>query len=178
MRPSMLFNVLILFLFVQTSFCVSPTIKDVCSKISGGSVDYNFCVQALEADPKSEAADVLGLAAISLKLSIANATSIESKIMEFLKNVSDPTTKESMETCSHLYENTTITVLKQSADFIASKNFTAAEDVIGSASIVGIICAEELRETPLAKDCDNLSRLIFLATAVIHEILSTIDLHF
>lgn len=168
MRPSMLCSLLIFFLFLQTSLSASPTIENACRKTASGFVDYKFCVQALEADPKSGSADIPGLATISVNLAIANATSTASKITQLLKNASDPTIKNSLEACSFLYTGAK-TALKWSEDFIASKNFTLAKAEIQSTVSAGTNCEGAFSASPLTKENGNFSKLTLLATAFINS---------
>ncbi|XP_010940964.1 putative invertase inhibitor [Elaeis guineensis] len=169
MRPSMLCSLLIFFLVLQTSLSASPIIEKACGKIAKGYVGYKFCVQALEADPKSGSANIRGLASISVKLSIANATSTVSKIRELLKKASDPTIKNSLQACSYLYTNAKAS-LKWSEHFIASKNFTAAKAEIHAAVFVGTFCEEAFTASPLTKENDNFGKLTLLATAIINSL--------
>ncbi|XXG51012.1 hypothetical protein AAC387_Pa02g4883 [Persea americana] len=60
-------------LFLQTPSCEADLIQDTCKEVSSKdpNINYNFCITALQSDPRSTTADLAGLGTISIQLTMA-----------------------------------------------------------------------------------------------------------
>ncbi|WOK96707.1 invertase inhibitor [Canna indica] len=116
-----LFVVLLALAIPCFSSAASPAIENACRDF----VDPNFCVASLQAASGSETADARGIASISHKLSVANATATLSKLATFKKTATDAGVMKSAEACEILYKNTAA-ALKWAGEFAASNHFDMA----------------------------------------------------
>ncbi|KAJ0968172.1 hypothetical protein J5N97_025089 [Dioscorea zingiberensis] len=104
-------------------------VSETCKRCTDGdpTVSFNFCMDTLSSIPKSHKSDLKGLALISVKLSMKNATQIKSQVKELLKEAKtrDKYMKSCLETCEELYSDA-IAALRDSVKAIKAKRFDDA----------------------------------------------------
>lgn len=101
-----LWNILLLLLvFVNLLVTIADSgalVVEVCKEID----DTNFCIQALQSDPRTiKATNLKDLAPISVDLAYTNATSSVSKIESLIKQTTDPNLKEILNSCLENFED-------------------------------------------------------------------------
>lgn len=69
------------------------------------SEDYNFCFSILNEDPRFAAADQHGLAVLSVAINLDIVQATSDRIVEILKNISDPVDKQRIEVCQSDYRD-------------------------------------------------------------------------
>ncbi|XP_042508247.1 putative invertase inhibitor [Macadamia integrifolia] len=120
---------------------------------------YDFCVAALEEDPKSHSADLQGLGFISLEMTKTNATKIGSRIDELLddqKLGSD--VKERLKDCNEIYSDA-ISHLKDATDALKSKDYKKANIEVSLMMDASSSCENGFKEksgfqSPLSEEND------------------------
>ncbi|WOL01648.1 invertase inhibitor [Canna indica] len=135
-----LFLVLLALLIPSFSSAASPTIESACKDF----VDPNFCITSLQVVNGSESADLRGLAGISLRLAVFNATGTFAKLETFKKTTTDAGVLNSVAACEILYRNAA-TTLQFAAEFSASNHFDLAVVMYGSILDAPVQCGEILR---------------------------------
>ncbi|KAJ8504563.1 hypothetical protein OPV22_005449 [Ensete ventricosum] len=159
MRPNDAFCGLLLILFLALSSLSSAT--ETMEKACNLTIDYHFCMKSLQADPRSHSADLRGLGAIAIDLSIAHANATTSKLETLHANASNPYTKNKLEACLILYRNA-LPPLQLAAEFLASKHFGVAKAMMEAPVFAPGSC-EGLLGRVLATDNDSVFNLMLMA---------------
>ena len=76
-------------------------VQEICSTTQNPS----FCVQTLNSDPRTAAADLKGLAGISIDMAKASAKETATLISSLVENSSDPKLKGRYQTCAENYDD-------------------------------------------------------------------------
>jgi pectinesterase inhibitor-like protein len=135
---------------------------------SDPNLSYKLCLASLEANPKSQNASFEKLVAISIGLSISNATKIASKISELLKGQSFDMQKYArscLKDCFQLYMDA-VSSLKDAMRAFKSRDFATANMEVSSAMDASSTCQDGFKEkkgqaSPLTKD----NQIFFQLTA-------------
>ncbi|KAJ3681770.1 hypothetical protein LUZ60_014343 [Juncus effusus] len=139
-------SLLLLSLFFSAS---AKSLNETCTSATG-FVPYNFCMKALNTDPRTKTArSTKTVALISLNLTLTNAISTKSKICTLLARVRNPALKNALQACDIIYSNA-ITDLNSAIDFLRSGKFETAKTLVTGASIVGNDCGAALKRAEMA----------------------------
>lgn len=117
---------------------------DLCHRLRSYNVTYGRCVSSLQSDPRSPTANYHELAVISVNLTIASATAVQSKFEAAAKKYADPTTKGLLANCRSLYARN-ITSLRSAADEVELRNYAGAADVLFTFASMPGACDDQFR---------------------------------
>ncbi|RZC94277.1 hypothetical protein C5167_044870 [Papaver somniferum] len=118
---------------IVKTFCKSESIVDP-------SLNYDFCVSSLEANPLSKTSDIFGLAVISMDLSLKNATYIHTYIEGILKDVKqEPTARMCLKDCMEFY-STAVKDLQEAVEAFNGKDYYDALRLVSDAGIDARTC--------------------------------------
>ncbi|XP_043694029.1 putative invertase inhibitor [Telopea speciosissima] len=95
---------------------------DLCNKFS----DLIFCLDALGSDPRTETADLYGLAMISFDLARTNFTQASSFAAQLSNQTKDPSLKSCLDLCKVIYDNGN-SMLQQARSFAEANVLMSAE---------------------------------------------------
>ncbi|OVA07568.1 Pectinesterase inhibitor domain [Macleaya cordata] len=150
---------------------------ETCKKAANTSpkLIYNFCVSSLQANPKSQTADLRELGVISMELCMNNATYISSHIVKLLEEdqtrvLVDPRAKKYLRDCLYLYNNAIPDVEDAIKAFEDKDNFSA-NIKMSAAMDASITCEDGFKEeedlvSPLAKEDGDFFQLTATALAI------------
>ena len=85
------------------SFNVCHADKALIDSICKQSQDYNFCISTIGNDPRSEAADLHGLALISISLTVIQIQDTLGRIPDILRQLTDPLGQQHLGVCQNDY---------------------------------------------------------------------------
>ncbi|KAG1362087.1 putative invertase inhibitor [Cocos nucifera] len=177
MRPLMIplshTTILSLLLFISP-IAEASILEETCKRVTAArpNIGYEFCVTSLRTDPGSSSADLHGLAVIATRLSLADATKMESRIDQLMVVKSKPFLKDCLSVCSEVYSEAidhlndairnlearlyreTVTFLSAALD--APDN---CEDAFGDDAGSGL-------SSPLAKEDEDYGRLADIALTI------------
>ena len=125
---------------------------------------YHFCVASLESDPRSRTATLEELGAISVMVTISNATNLKSYILELLEDKRfDPYSKGCLRDCLELYSDA-IDTLRNALDDFKNKHYIDAKQGFTSAMDASGTCEEGFMEkegeaSPLTKEDERFFQL-------------------
>ncbi|KAI3947591.1 hypothetical protein MKW92_009750 [Papaver armeniacum] len=135
---------------------------------------YDFCVSALESNPKSKTSDLFGLGVISMELCANNATNLIPYISKLLEDgKKERLVKLSLDTCLEVYADATrcaedaITAFKNKEYFDASEEINGADDY--SAACEDVFDERNLT-FPLRKQVDDFRKLVDISLAIIQMV--------
>ncbi|KAH7668658.1 Pectinesterase protein [Dioscorea alata] len=169
MNPFLIIFSITLVLFSNIHYCSSETtsekldiVSETCKRCADGdpNVSFNLCNNSLSSVPKSHKSDLRGLALISLKLSIKNATHVKSQVKKLLKATpaNDTYMRSCLESCEELYSDA-ISALRDSVKAIKAKRFDDAITYLSSVVDDPQTCEDGFSEggivSPLGKEDDN-----------------------
>ncbi|KAI3882978.1 hypothetical protein MKX03_028711 [Papaver bracteatum] len=101
---------------IVINFCKNQSIIDP-------SLNYDFCVSSLEANPLSKTSDIFGLAVISMELTSNNATYIHTYIEGILKDgKQEPRARMCLEDCMEFY-STAVEDVEEAMEAFNGKNY-------------------------------------------------------
>ncbi|KAL6318102.1 hypothetical protein AAG906_035247 [Vitis piasezkii] len=155
----------LLSLFFYSSLS-SDLVHQACQKLahSDPKLNYDFCVASLESDPKSPTVSLEELGAISVMLTISNATYLQSYIFNLLEDIRfDPYSKACLKDCLELYSDA-IDTLRVALDHFKTKHYSDAKQGFSSAMDASDTCEEGFMEkkgeaSPLTKEDDSFFQL-------------------
>ncbi|XP_043700091.1 putative invertase inhibitor [Telopea speciosissima] len=160
---------------VNNSIVDADIVHETCHKVAHGIKDYEFCVAALEEDPRSHSADLQGLGIISMELIIENATKIGSRIKGLLNDQKyGRDAKRLLQACEDLYSMAK-DVTKQAIDHFKSKDYHGASSLVDSAQVAATTCEDGFKgaglKSPLIAE-DNyiiqLTSIVVTITKIVH----------
>ncbi|KAM5573244.1 putative invertase inhibitor [Rosa sericea] len=164
---------LVTFLVLCHSTMGDDLVQQTCKKASDAdkNLNYNFCVSALEASPKSKGADLAGLAGIALDLTTAKATSIKSTISKLLN---DPKVdKPALQDCEELYSDATDD-LQVATNAFKSSDYGTALTHLSATLNAPDTCETGFQErkavSPLSKDDGDFTQLNIISLAFINQL--------
>ncbi|KAK9927823.1 hypothetical protein M0R45_024989 [Rubus argutus] len=151
-----------------------------CKKAAAGdpNLSFNFCVSSLEASPRSHGADLEQLVAITLNLTISNATSINSTISRLLVDKRfDKYAKECLQDCLELYSDS-VPTLQEAIGAFQAKDYDKANIEVSSAMDASTTCEDGFKEKrgevyPLKKENHNFCQLNAISLAFINTLSGT-----
>ncbi|KAI3894577.1 hypothetical protein MKX03_020686 [Papaver bracteatum] len=171
---SLFFLVLLLVLnFHRVVAANGDVISDACKNASttDSMLTYDFCVSALESNPKSKTSDLFGLGVISMELCANNATNLIPYIGKLLEDgKKERFVKQALDTCLEIYTDATrcaedaITAFKNKDYFDAIEQINGADDYSAA-------CEDGFNERnltfPLRKQVDDFRKLVDISIAII-----------
>ena len=117
------------------------SVNQACWKLTDRDPDlkYHFCVASLESDSRSRTATLEELGAISVMLTISNATNLKSYIFELLEDKRfDPYSKGCLRDCLELYSDA-IDTLRNALDDFKNKHYIDAKQGFTSAMDASVL---------------------------------------
>lgn len=166
---NIIFLLIIIFLLFHCSLA-SDLVHVSCTEASKSdpNFSYQFCVSALESNPKSRTAETLqDLFVISVRLTISNASDVVSRVSKLLKdNKFDDFAKLCLRDCLELYSDA-VSSLKEALRDFKSKDLYKANVEISSAMDASSTCEDGFKErkgavSPLTKE----NSVFFQLTAI------------
>lgn len=159
----------ILFLISFTSMAAAAD-YELCNWLGSYYITYDTCVASLSPDPATRTADYPTLAVASLNLTIANATSVQSKLRNVSKSSPDSTAASLLNKCYGMFSRN-MTSLRTAADCAAAKDYAKAGDLVFTFASMPGDCDDEFREkkgveSPLMKENLGLMDLALVAHAI------------
>jgi pectinesterase inhibitor-like protein len=156
-------------------FIDASSVTDACTKAAASSptINRDFCVASLQADPKSGSANVVGLAQIATDLTSKNATSTKAKIQNLLSNPGNGNSniKPELSTCHDLYSEM-IGHLSDAASAISSFHYDDAKTYLSAALDAPSDCEDAFSEkgtsSVLSKENANATQLSAIALALLN----------
>lgn len=148
LSPSISLLILIIITTSISSFNIShASIESTCMTATKTSpnVNYDFCLTALESNPKSHSADTKGLAIISTELTSINATSTKAKIEVMLHHAKDQAIKSILKTCADVYSEM-MDNLKFSMDALEGGRYADAVTYLSAALTEPGTCEDSFSE--------------------------------
>ncbi|KAG6512137.1 pectinesterase inhibitor-like [Zingiber officinale] len=150
----------------------APAVKSTTmamEKACNLTLDPNFCLVSLQADPRSRSADLSGLAAVALDLAVANATSTIAKLSDLRASASGsssakPSTRNKLEACLILYRNA-VPPLRLAAEFLAEEHVEVARAMMEAPVFAPGSCGQLLGRV-LAKENDDLFNLMLISRRI------------
>lgn len=145
-----------------------------CKKAAASDPNLRY-VASLEAIPQSHGADLEQLVAITLNLTISNATSITSTISKLLvEKQFDKYAKECLEDCLELYSDADLT-LQDAVGAFKAKDYGKANIEISSAMDASSTCEDGFLEKkgevyPLKRENDHFCQLNIISLAFINTL--------
>lgn len=138
------------------------------------TLDPNFCLVSLQADPRSRSADLPGLAAVAIDLAVANATATIAKLSDLRASASGsssakPSTRNKLEACLILYRNA-VPPLRLAAEFLA-EHVEVARAMMEAPVFAPGSCGQLLGRV-LAKENDDLFNLMLIARRIAEALTS------
>lgn len=150
-------------------------VHETCKKCSQNdpNISHNFCVTSLQADAKSQCANLGELGMISMKLTRENVTKTRSYIKDLLKNKKlDPFMRACLHDCFDLYSDA-VPTLKQAMKDYKAKQYEDAN--IGVSSVVDACttCEDGFKEnqgavSPLTKRNYDAFQLSVISLSIIN----------
>ncbi|KAG9456391.1 hypothetical protein H6P81_000899 [Aristolochia fimbriata] len=114
---------------------------------SNPSLNLDFCVASLEADPRSSSADLRGLGVIVTHLAEANATATQKRIVDLLAEYSSDTGERNrLEDCKDMYSDAFDDLKDAEAGFY-SKRYRNANLFLGGALDNAVDCEDSWQES-------------------------------
>ncbi|KAJ8512243.1 hypothetical protein OPV22_002677 [Ensete ventricosum] len=126
------------FLFLP---CFSAAVSETMGKACNQTLDSGFCITSLQAVPKSDSADLPGLALIALNLTYTNVTSSTTKLLALQHEATSPAIKNTFEACLMLYENI-IQPLQWASQFFVTRHYDVAKAMFATPLFAPTNCAE------------------------------------
>ncbi|KAF3954422.1 hypothetical protein ACB098_11G135100 [Castanea mollissima] len=168
----------LLLLFISTFHAINANklIHETCKKCSqtDPNLSYNFCVDSLQADPKSQSVDDLReLGKISIKLIKQNVTNTRNHIKKLLENKnSDSFIKSCLSDCFDLYSDAVPTLSQALKDYKA-KRYDDANIEVSSVLDASTTCEDGFEEekgvvSPLTKRNNNTFQLSAIALSIVN----------
>ncbi|XP_050378305.1 putative invertase inhibitor [Argentina anserina] len=148
-----------------------------CKKAAASdpNLSYKFCVSSLEAVPESHGADLDQLVAITLNLTISNATSISSTISKLLIDKQfDKYAKDCLQDCLELYSDA-VPTLQEAVGAFKAKDYSKANTEVSAAMDASSTCEDGFMEKkgevyPLKLENDNFCQLNVISLAFINTL--------
>lgn len=139
------------------------------------TLDPNFCLVSLQADPRSRSADLPGLAAVAIDLAVANATATIAKLSNLRASAAGsssakPSTRNKLEACLILYRNA-VPPLRLAAEFLAEEHVEVARAMMEAPVFAPGSCGQLLGRV-LAKENDDLFNLMLIARRIAETLTS------
>ncbi|KAJ6710639.1 PECTINESTERASE INHIBITOR-LIKE [Salix koriyanagi] len=146
-------------------------VQSLCNE----SQDPDFCNRTLATDPRVEAANMDGLALISISLTIDQVQTTSDSIASIRGQVSDPIGKQRIEVCQADYTD----ALRQFRGAFSSSDGKAYWDVIdrvrdGTNKVIdceNIYKRDPIRASPISVDNHNVIKLSELTLIIVDQIL-------
>ena len=164
---SMLMVLLLVLLNINGSLGIASTeLQELCSTTQ----DPGLCVQALSSDPRTAAADLKGLAQISIDLAKANATDTATFVASLVGQTTDPELKLRYQSCATDF-NSCIGSLDSCTKAVSSGDFSGLQSQ-SSASLDGpVSCRDSFQGPPddpahVSDKCQITERLISIISAI------------
>lgn len=157
-------------------FINASSVTDACTKAAARSptINRDFCVASLQANPKSGSANFVGLAQIATELTSKNATNTKAKIQNLLTNPgngNDNNIKPELSTCLDLYSEM-IDHLSDAASAISSLRYDDAQTYLSAALDAPGDCEDAFSEkgasSVLSKEDANAKQLSAIALALLN----------
>lgn len=156
--------------FINASF-----VSQACTKAAASSptINRDFCIASLQADPKSGSVNFVGLAQIATDLTSKNATSTKAKINNLLANPGNGSDniKPELSTCLDLYSGM-IDHLSDAARAISSFRYDDAKTYLSAALDAPSDCEDAFSEkgtgSVLSKEDSNATQLSAIALALLN----------
>ncbi|KAF5195678.1 hypothetical protein FRX31_014731 [Thalictrum thalictroides] len=126
----------------------APT--DLITKNCQSAVNQELCVRTLKSDPNSKQADAFGLATITLKHALANATAISNQVKKLLAGTPTPYDKARLTDCNENYESA-VENLKDTIAAVQSKGLSDATTWLEAAMTDSETCEDGFEEEPVHK---------------------------
>lgn len=160
---SSIFNIIFLLTMILSFRCSfgSDFLHSSCKKAakSDRSFSYNFCVESLKANPKSQTAkSIEELFIVSFELTISNASEVASYVSKLLKDKKfDDYARGCLHVCLELYSDAVYSLKEALRDYIKSKDLSNANVEISAALDASTTCEDGFKErkglvSPLTKE--------------------------
>ncbi|KAH7514336.1 hypothetical protein FEM48_Zijuj11G0078000 [Ziziphus jujuba var. spinosa] len=149
---SSIFNIIFLLTMILSFRCSfgSDFLHSSCKKAakSDRSFSYNFCVESLKANPKSQTArSIEELFIISFELTISNASEVASYVSKLLKDKKfDGYARGCLHDCLELYSDAVYSLKEALRDYIKSKDLSNANVEISAALDASTTCEDGFKE--------------------------------
>ncbi|XXG51013.1 hypothetical protein AAC387_Pa02g4883 [Persea americana] len=164
-------------LFLQTPSCEADLIQDTCKEVSSKdpNINYNFCITALQSDPRSTTADLAGLGTISIQLTMAVVNKTGAHAQQLIKSGTfDSYDRQCLDVCLELYYDATST-LTDSLKALEEKSYDDANIWVSSVMDVSGTCEDSFKEreghgSPLTEENDYLFQLSAIVLAIINKL--------
>ncbi|EEF46197.1 putative invertase inhibitor [Ricinus communis] len=147
---------------------------DLISKTCSHTLYYEICVFSLKSDPRSETADVQGLADIALSVSIAYGEETLAHVTDLKSKATENETLSScLGDCVQEY-NDAVGDLQEAADALKVKSLENVKTLVSSAMTDSDTCEEGFKEmelgdgSPLADRSQYFSKLCSNLLAITH----------
>ncbi|KAM1285003.1 hypothetical protein ACFX2J_027626 [Malus domestica] len=166
---------LLFFLFTFNAITANNLIPETCKNFAqyDPNLSYNFCVNSLQAAPKSQRAGLHKLGIISIKLVRNNATDTRHYIKHLLKNKNlDPYVSACLGDCLELYSDA-IPTIKHALMNYKSKKYEDANTEVSSVIDASTTCEDGFDEgnqlvSPLTKRNSDMFQLSIIALSFIN----------
>ncbi|XP_026443338.1 putative invertase inhibitor [Papaver somniferum] len=171
---SLIFLILLLVLNLHRVVANGDVVADLCKNASttpDSMLSYDFCVSALESNPKSKTSDLFGLGVISMELIANNATNLLPYIGKLLEEgKKERFVKQALDSCLEVYADATRSVEDAITDFKDKVYYDARAEIIG-ADDYSVACEDTFNERnltfPLRKQVDDFSHLVSISLVII-----------
>ncbi|RZC93061.1 hypothetical protein C5167_028420 [Papaver somniferum] len=172
---SLIFLILLLVLNLHRVVVANgDVVADLCKNASttpDSMLSYDFCVSALESNPKSKTSDLLGLGVISMELIANNATNLLPYIGKLLEEgKKERFVKQALDTCLEVYADATRSVEDAITDFKDKVYYDARAEITG-ANDYSVACEDTFNERnltfPLRKQVDDFRKLVDISLVII-----------
>ncbi|GAB2212145.1 hypothetical protein Droror1_Dr00025494 [Drosera rotundifolia] len=149
-------------------------VQETCAKVakSDPTVNINFCISVLNGDSSGRTAvSIEQLELASLKLGIANATSVRARVKALLTQTGqfDPYSVTCLKDCLELYSDATYT-LQQAVGDIKARDYMKANQDVSAAMGNSDTCEDQFGEkgktSPLKKENGLFSQLTAISLAI------------
>ncbi|RWW41778.1 hypothetical protein BHE74_00052718 [Ensete ventricosum] len=147
-------------------------VGETCKQIARDdpNVDFTFCSRSLRSVHGSDGADLRGLAMISLKLAVANATGAGSRAKALLKGGGlSRYYKSCLAACGDVYADA-VSDLRDAAGMIRSGRLVDARVHLSAAVDAPVVCEDGFRDgglaSPLTEEDGDLMQLAVIALAI------------
>ncbi|RZC93063.1 hypothetical protein C5167_028422 [Papaver somniferum] len=172
---SLIFLILLLVLNLHRVVVANgDVVADLCKNASttpDSMLSYDFCVSALESNPKSKTSDLFGLGVISMELIANNATNLLPYIGKLLEEgKKERFVKQALDTCLEVYADATRSVEDAITDFKDKVYYDARAEITG-ANDYSVACEDTFNERnltfPLRKQVDDFGELVDISLFII-----------
>ncbi|KAJ1691640.1 hypothetical protein LUZ63_015795 [Rhynchospora breviuscula] len=148
------------------------SVSDACKDAAASSpnVDYNYCVQSLQADPSSSSTGKLGLAKIATNLASQSAQDTKTKVKKLLIDAAYAQYETEIHTCKSLYSRL-VDYLAVAAKGIESSRLADAHTYLSASLDAPGECDEAFskKQAPamLANENATAKQLVAIALALV-----------